>query len=129
MAKLWALREGIRMAKHLHIHSLIVNVDSSDVVNLISSSTSTNRLTQPLVAECRDTLQAFHLNHCFREANQTVDLLARMGCSQQEAFVFYIMPPLFMLDILSFDNANSKTSDVSTAPETFVMSETHSFSG
>ena len=33
MAELWALREGIRMAKHLNIHSLIVNVDSSDVVN------------------------------------------------------------------------------------------------
>jgi len=60
MAKLWALREGIRMAKHLNIHSLIVNVDSFDVVNLISSLASTNRLTQPLVAECKDTLQAFH---------------------------------------------------------------------
>ena len=33
MAELWALREGICMAKHLSIHSLIVNVDSSDVVN------------------------------------------------------------------------------------------------
>ena len=85
MAELWALCEGIRMAKQLNIHSLIVNVDSSDVVNLISSLASTNRLTQTSVAECRDTLQAFHqvrLNHCFREANQTADSLARTGSSQ-----------------------------------------------
>ncbi|KAK9995840.1 hypothetical protein SO802_020526 [Lithocarpus litseifolius] len=130
MAELWALREGIRMAQQLNIQSLIVNVDSSDVVTLISSPTSTNRLTQPLVAECRDTLQAFHqvqLNHCFREANQAADSLARMGCSRQEAFVFYFMPPLFMLDVLSSDNANSSPSNVSAASETIVMAEARPF--
>jgi len=46
MAELWALCEGIHMAKQLNIHSLIVNMDSSDVVNLISSPASTNRLTR-----------------------------------------------------------------------------------
>ncbi|KAL0000725.1 hypothetical protein SO802_014506 [Lithocarpus litseifolius] len=117
--------------KTFELHNLIVNVDSSDVVNLISSAASTNRLTQPLVVECRNTLQAFHqvwLNHCFKEANQAVDSLARMGSSRQEAFVYYITPPMFMLDILSFDNTNSSASNVNAMTETFVVTETCSFS-
>ena len=43
--------------------------------------------------------------------------------------MYYIMPPMFMLDILSFDNANSSTSNVNAATETIVMIETRSFLG
>jgi len=43
--------------------------------------------------------------------------------------VYYITPPMFMLDILSFDNANSNASTVNVATETFVMTETYSFLG
>ena len=69
------------MVKQFNIHNLIVNVDSFDIVKLITSS-STNRLTQPLEAECRDVLQSFHqvqLTHCYREANQAADSFAKMG--------------------------------------------------
>lgn len=47
MAELWAMRDGIRMAKSLNIQSLLINMDCSEVVNLITSHSSTNRLTQP----------------------------------------------------------------------------------
>ena len=43
--------------------------------------------------------------------------------------MYYIMPPMFMLDILSFDNANSSTSNVNAATETYVMTKTRSFLG
>ena len=43
--------------------------------------------------------------------------------------MYYIMPPMFMLDILSFDNANSSASNVNVATETYVMTETRSFLG
>ena len=43
--------------------------------------------------------------------------------------MYYITPPMFMLDILSIDNANCSTPNVNTATETFVMTETHSFLG
>ena len=69
------------------------------------------------------------LNHCFRVANQAANSLASIGNSQLEAFVYYIMPPMFMLDILSFDNANSSASNVNAATETYVMTETRSFLG
>lgn len=114
------------MEKQLNIQRLIVNVDSSDVVSLISSPSSTNRLTHPLVAECRGILQAFHqvrIGHCFRMANLAADSLARMGSLQQEAFVYYIAPPMFMLDVLFFDSASSSTPSVTAETETLVMLE------
>ena len=52
-----------------------------------------------------------------------------MGSLQQEAFVYYITPPLFMLDILFFDSASSSTSNVTTVTETSVTAETRSFLG
>ena len=38
---------------------LIVNVDALEVVNLLSNTKATNRLTQPIVDACRTILQAF----------------------------------------------------------------------
>ena len=38
--------------------------------------------------------------------------------------MYYITPPMFMLDILSFDNANSSASNVNAATETIVMIDT-----
>nr|POE89082.1 putative ribonuclease h protein [Quercus suber] len=93
MAELWALRDGIHMAKNLHIHNLVINVDSAKAVNLLSSPSNFNRLTQPLVNDCRDTLQVFHkvqLLHCYREANRAADSLAKIGCAQMELFFFLL---------------------------------------
>ena len=84
MAELWALRDGIHMAKHLNIHNLVIKVDSAEAINLLSSPSNSNRLTQPLVNDCRDTFQAFqrvHLLHCYREANRATDSLAKIGCA------------------------------------------------
>ena len=56
MVELWALRDGLHMAKNLNIQKLIINVDSIEVVNLITFNCIINRLMQPLVAECKAIL-------------------------------------------------------------------------
>ena len=48
------------MTKSLRIEKLIVNVDATDIISLVSNSNSTNRLTWPLVADCMAILQTFH---------------------------------------------------------------------
>nr|XP_023882721.1 uncharacterized protein LOC111995064 [Quercus suber] len=104
-------------------------MDSSDVVKLLSSSSSTNRLTRPLVAECRDIFQAFQqvqLCHCYREANHAVDLLAKIGSSQCEDFVYYVTPPFSLLDVLVFDCASDNTLNVSVNCKTAVSFDTRS---
>ena len=84
MAELWALRDGIHMAKYLNIHNLAINVDSAEAINLLSSLCNSNRLTQPLVNDYRDIRQAFqqvHLLHCYKEANKAADSLAKIRCA------------------------------------------------
>ena len=70
------------------------------------------------------TTKSLASNHCYKEANQTADFLSKMGSLQQEAFVYYITPPLFMLDVLFFDSTCSSTSNVTTITETSVTVET-----
>ncbi|KAL0015728.1 hypothetical protein SO802_002797 [Lithocarpus litseifolius] len=96
MVELWALRDGIHNAKNLHIHNLIINMDSAEAIKLLSSSSNSNRLTPPLVNDCRATLQAFtqvQLTHCYREANGAANSLAKIGCAQLECFVSFVTPP------------------------------------
>ena len=109
LAKLWALRYGIAMAKTLNISKLIINVDASEVINLLSKPSDINRLTQPIADDCRNMLQAFkehRMQHCFRETNKAADLLAKLGHYQAESFASYVttsfivMKPLLMTLIL-----------------------------
>nr|POE83413.1 putative ribonuclease h protein [Quercus suber] len=76
-AELWASRDGIAMAKSLNIDKLIINVDAFEVINLFSKPSYTNRLTQPIVNDCKNMLQAFQeyrMQHCYRETNRAANL-------------------------------------------------------
>ena len=107
LVELWALRDGIAMVKSLNTNKLIINVDASKVINLFSKPSYANRLTQPIVDNCRNMLQAiqeFRMQHCFRKTNKTADLLAKLGYCQIESFVSYVTPPLVVLEALAYDS-------------------------
>ena len=59
LAELWALKDGLSMARNMCVEKLIVNMDALEVVNLLSNTKATNWLTQPIVDACRTILQAF----------------------------------------------------------------------
>jgi len=42
------------MARDLHVDKLIINVDALEVINLLSNTKATNRITQPIVDYCRN---------------------------------------------------------------------------
>ena len=107
-------------------------MDSSDVVKLFSSSSSSNRLTWPLVAECRDILQVFRqvqLSHYYREANHATDILAKIGSSQRKDFVYYVTPPFSLLDVLASDCVSDNAPNISVNSEVAVSFDTHSLAG
>lgn len=107
LAELWPLRDGIAMAKSLNIDKLIINVDASEVINLFSKPSYTNRLTQPIVNDCRNMLQAFqeyHMQHCFRETNGAAYLLANLGRCQTKPFVSYVIPPFVVMEAPDYDS-------------------------
>ena len=101
------------MAKNLHIHNLIINVDSAEAIKLLSSSSNSNKLTQTVVNDCKDTFQVFNqvqLSHCYREANRAANSLAKIGGAQVQCFVSFVTPPLSVMEALSFDNAHVTSS-------------------
>ena len=51
MAELWALRDGLILAKDLNFNSLIVELDVKSVVQLMNNN-SANMLMEPLLTDC-----------------------------------------------------------------------------
>ena len=98
-------------------------MDSAEAIKLLSSPSNSNRLTQPLVNDCRDTLQAFQqvrLLHCYKEANTAADSLAKIGCVQSELFVSFVTHPLSVMEVLNYDSTHVATSSSLFVPDTHL---------
>ena len=77
MAELWALRNGLLLAKELGLNNLIVELDALSVVLLMNNSFS-NLLMEPLLTDYRNLLKAIlnkQVVHVYQEANQCADAL------------------------------------------------------
>ena len=71
IAELWALRDGLTIAKELRINNLIVEIDALSVVMLMNNS-SAKLLMEPLLSDCSNLLKDMpnkQIVHTFREAN------------------------------------------------------------
>ena len=108
MAKLWALRDGLLLAKELGINNVIVELDALSVVLLMKNNTC-NLLMEHLLTNCRNLLKEFpntQVVHAYREANQCVDSLAKMGVGSLTSFVDFWTPPPVVDSILAHDRTN-----------------------
>ena len=108
MAELWALRDGLLLAKELGLNNLIVELDALSVVQLMKNSIC-NLLMEPLLTDCRNLLKAFpnkQVIHAYREANQCADALAKLGAVSLTSFVVFWTPPPVVESILVHDKAN-----------------------
>ena len=75
------------------MEKLIINVDAPKVVNLLSNPNTTNWLTQTIMDDCRNILQAFqefNLQHHYKETNKPADFLTKLGHNQSNPFVYYV---------------------------------------
>ncbi|XP_030958826.1 uncharacterized protein LOC115980745 [Quercus lobata] len=108
LAELWALRDGLLLAKEMGIQQLIIELDALSIV-LLMNNESKNLLMEPLLSDCRSLLKEIpnkRVIHAFREANQCVDALAKIGVQSSYSFVTFCNPPPVVEDILAFDKAN-----------------------
>jgi len=109
MAELWALKNGLIIAKDLGLNNLIVELDALSVVHMISSDNA-NLLMEPLLSDCRSLYKAIPnkwIQHVYREVNQCADALARLGSSVVSSFVDFVEPPPVVVSLLAFDEASS----------------------
>lgn len=70
LEKIWAVRDGLIMAKDMGFDSVIVELDSKAIFDKISSCDDKNLPLNPLIAECRisscdDNLSLFVTRHDF----------------------------------------------------------------
>ena len=107
MAELWALRDGLLIAKEMGINNLIIELDALIVVLLMNNNTA-NLLVEPLLTDCRNLVREIpnkQIVHIYREANQCADALAKLGASSLDSFVIFLYPPPLVESILAADKA------------------------
>ena len=95
-ANLWTLHDGINLAKSIGITKLIIECDATEAVKLLSSNSYSNRLFNLILNDYRSSIWAFQeikIQHCFREANKAIDLLAKVGYYQATPLLTYFYPP------------------------------------
>ena len=110
LAELWALRDGLLLAKELGLQHLIIELDALSVVMLMNNETE-NLLMEPLLTDCRNLLKDIpnkRVVHAFRETNQCADALAKLGSQSLYSFVVFCNPPPVVESLLSFDKANMR---------------------
>ena len=91
------------------LFNLIVELDALSVVHMLSSD-KPNLLMEPLLSDCRSLYRAIPnkwIQHVYREANQCVDALARLGSSVVSSFVVFVEPPPVVVNLLSLDEAGN----------------------
>ena len=109
LAELWALRDGLEIAKDLGINNLIVEMDTLSIV-LLMNNTKANLLMEPLLSDYRKLLAEIsnkRIVYTFREANQCADILARIGGSSISNFVVFFNPLPVVANILLADKESS----------------------
>nr|POE57440.1 putative ribonuclease h protein [Quercus suber] len=109
VAELWALKDGLTMAKQMGFENICIEMDAEFIVQLVSTPSMINLMLEPLLSECRDLIQTFPSSsvvHMFREANGCADRLARMGVDLDAIdFLFLFEPPDVVVEILASDKA------------------------
>ena len=82
------------MAAMENIHNLIVELDALAIVQLMKNSIA-NLSLEPLLTDFRLLLRKFpnlRVDHAYKEANQCVDALARIGSNSDIPFILFAHP-------------------------------------
>ena len=109
VAELWALKDGLTMAKQMRIENICIEMDAEFIVQLVSRPSMVNLMLEPILSECRNLIQTFpnsSVAHVFMEANGCADRLARMGAELVVTdFLFLFEPPDVVGEMLASDKA------------------------
>ena len=109
-AKLWALRDGIRLCISLKILALVIELDAKLVIDLSKKDVENLNGISVLVADCREGLKKIPLDriqHYYREANKCADALARRRVTLKQDFTIFMDPPSDVALLLNLDSAGT----------------------
>ena len=108
LADLWALRDGLNIAREMGVNNLIIELDALSIV-LLMNNEAENIMMEPLLSDYRSLLKQIpnkRVLHVYHEANQCADALAKLGAHSGSHFVVFCNPPPVVENLLAFDKAN-----------------------
>ncbi|KAF7809373.1 putative ribonuclease H-like domain-containing protein [Senna tora] len=112
LSELWALQIGLTTAVTMSIQQLEIETDSSIVKQLLEKNELPNTSKYfTVISNCRfllTSLQAWKIQHCFREANHSTDLLANHGRRNNLCKAIFHQPPIFLLPHLIHDQQQTQ---------------------
>ena len=59
VAELWALKDGLNVAKQLGIDNICIEMDADFIVHLVSNPSVVNLMLEPLLTDCRNLIKTF----------------------------------------------------------------------
>ena len=71
IAELWALRDGLNLAREMGLNKLIIELDALSIV-LLMNNEAENIMMEPLLSDCRSLLKQIpnkRVIHAYCEAN------------------------------------------------------------
>ena len=93
--ELWALWDGLRLCVEKKFHAVEVELDTRVVVDWMTDRTRDNIAYSILISDYKyliNLISTVVVKHCYREANQWTDKLARLGGTQQLEFSIFERP-------------------------------------
>ena len=106
LAKLWALRDGLRLCLQIQAQAVYIELDAKAVVDALHSQSCTNTVIYSIMEDCRHLVTQIpqtRVKHVYREANRCADFLAKLGIGLQNDFAIFSSPPVDLLFILEDD--------------------------
>ena len=95
IVELWALKDGLIVAKQLGIENICIKMDADFIVHLVSSASMVNLMLEPLLTDCINLIKTFpnhSVAYVFREANCCANRLACIGVELNFDFQFLYNP-------------------------------------
>ena len=81
-------------------------MDAKSIVDVVGNPNYANNIISPILDDCRILIIKFHqipIKHCFWQANQCADGLARKSFRMIADFLIYDSPPVDILDVFEGD--------------------------
>ena len=107
-AELRAILRGLKLAKEASISKLWINTDSIAVVNVLTNHPGWHTENHSIIQQCKQLLSwegwETHLTHCYREANQVADMLAKIAIDRPLGVRIYREPPVEVQDSVHADS-------------------------
>ena len=106
VAEMWGLRDGLLICCSCNFNCVEIELDAKAIIDVLLNSNYENNIVSPILDDCRQLISNFsqvQIRHCYCEANQCVDKLAKMGSSHNFDFTIFDNPPMDVLAIYEDD--------------------------